>query len=202
MSKELEQNLVDMIGKLSTDVSNNVINNNIMITLKKFSDTAVNIDKDLSLLEKNLEEASFLYKQIDENTKLATSEYYDKITSVSVAAQNCYEYAEELHELIKKDIQELGTQFDILNNSLQEFGINTTEYIKGINQIEEDIKKYILTHERILNSIQKEHKVSLDSIREYQAILFKELHDDLLDSLNKKFLIVIAIILAMFFLRF
>ena len=192
MSKELEQNLIGMIGKLSTDVSNNVINNNIMITLKKFSDTAVNIDRDLSLLEKNL----------DENTKLATSEYYDKITSVSVAAQNCYEYAEELHELIKKDIQELGTQFDILNNSLQEFGINTTEYIKGINQIEEDIKKYILTHERILNSIQKEHKVSLDSIREYQAILFKELHDDLLGSLNKKFLIVIAIIMAMFFLRF
>lgn len=202
MSKELEQNLIDMIGKLSTDVSNNVINDNIMITLKKFSDTAVNIDRDLSILEKNLEEAAHLYMQIDENTKLATSEYYDKISSVTTAAQNCYEYAEELHELIKKDMQELGAQFEILNNSLQEFGVNTTEYIKGINQIEANIERYIANHGRILNNIQQEHKVSLESIREYQAVLFKELHDDLLGSLNKKFLIVIAIIMAMFFLRF
>ena len=224
MNENLEKNLIELIGSLSTEVSNNIINDQIMTTLKKFSDRTLDIDRELALLQRNLDQAYDLYKNIDENTKRATAEYFDKITNVTIAAQACHDHTEH-------DVKEIGTQLKILSKSMQGFGYDAKQYGKAINQyvevvkeLERSIKQYVTKHEIVLNDIQveqqntlkslrvaqqnnleairQEQRIGLELIRSEQAALSNSLHEDLLSSLNKKILIIIVIIVCMFILRF
>ena len=231
MNENLEKNLIELIGSLSTEVSNNIINDQIMTTLKKFSDRTLDIDRELALLQRNLDQAYDLYKNIDENTKRATAEYFDKITNVTIAAQACHDHTDRLYKLIEHDVKEIGTQLKILSKSMQGFGYDAKQYGKAINQyvevvkeLERSIKQHVTKHEIVLNDIQaeqqntlkslriaqqnnleairQEQRIGLELIRSEQAALSNSLHEDLLSSLNKKILIIIVIIVCMFILRF